>query len=258
MPYTILVISRTLKSDLNGLPKPTNRRLFKAPMIAPQNCRSTNVVDVVCLTSKLANPLMDEELSLRRAVRRGVEAQVIQPCTAVELRVGSLDLPWVRGIAAVDGLQDDQTGDILRRLGWAEIATPPAQHDGVAVVPDVEDVECDWFLAALAGDERSTRGEGWSSQWNVVRAALVDEGVDSAGIVVKVGSEGSRSKFDAEGFIDEMLEIGSDESSIIGAHALCGEDASKNGDAGEDLGTHLCCMGMEKALQWSAAQRTSR
>lgn len=58
--------------------------------------------------------------------------EVDEPCTAVEFRVDSLDLPR----AVVGGLHDDVASDDLWVLGGL-----PADGDGVAVVPDVELLE---------------------------------------------------------------------------------------------------------------------
>lgn len=64
-------------------------------------------------------------------------AEVDEPCTAVELRVDGLDLPWeLVARWSWDGFQDDVAGDLLWGLSRA-----PVENDGVAVVPGLEDLE---------------------------------------------------------------------------------------------------------------------
>ena len=73
------------------------------------------------------------------------EAEVDEPCAAVELRVDGLDVELAINVR---GLKNDDTGDLLWALG-----REPADDDGVTGVPEVEDLEWDRGLSALAGLE---------------------------------------------------------------------------------------------------------
>ena len=75
---------------------------------------------------------------LRGGAVRDEHTEVDEPCTAVELGVGGLDEPWVLAARrGGDGLEDDVATDDLGGVGgdWGA----PAEEDGVAVVPDLED-----------------------------------------------------------------------------------------------------------------------
>jgi len=69
------------------------------------------------------------------------DAQVHQPGAAVEFRVDGIDEP---SAVCVDGLHDDDTGDLRRLLSRA--GREPSDDDGGAGVPDVELLEWNWRL----------------------------------------------------------------------------------------------------------------
>ena len=96
--------------------------------------------------------------ALAGGARWDEDAEVDEPCTAVEFGVDGVDEVWLGAAALVGGLENDDAGDELggaRRDGGS-----PAQHDGVTVVPHVEDLEGDVCLRALAGYESGTAVEG--------------------------------------------------------------------------------------------------
>jgi hypothetical protein len=86
-----------------------------------------------------------------------VSLQVDEPCAAVELRVDGLDEPWDGLALLVLGLDDDDASHWL----WV-LCGPPADDNGVAGVVEVEDLEWDGWLRALASHELLAGGEGWA------------------------------------------------------------------------------------------------
>ena len=84
------------------------------------------------------------------------QTEVDEPCTAVELGVDGLDVPFAIDVC---GLQYVDTSDLLWGLSGA-----PADDDGVAGVPEVEDLEWDRRLRGLASLEFLTAGECWGAE----------------------------------------------------------------------------------------------
>jgi hypothetical protein len=104
--------------------------------------------------------------ALGGAAAGGEDAEVVEPGAAVELGVDGLDEPGLLGVRVGVGLglDGDDAGDLLLGGDGAGGARDPANEDGVAVVPGVEDLEGDWSLTALAGDEGLAGGEGWLAE----------------------------------------------------------------------------------------------
>lgn len=111
-------------------------------------------------------------------------AEIGQPGTAVELAVAGLDLIWLE---AVGGWRDDQSIETLHLL-WAWVADP-ADEDGVARVPGLEDLEGHVGLTTLASKERSLGGKGCGAEREGAFCAAVDEGVDRVRLVKEVIGE---------------------------------------------------------------------
>lgn len=120
------------------------------------------------------------------------------------------------GIGIRSCFNDEDTSDFFLRLygTWSRRASP-SDSDGVAIVPDIEDSERNWRLAALALDERLPGGEGCRSKrgWTV-GASIVDEFVDGVGVVLEVLREGFLDEADRESLVDRGLEIGGDRQGI--------------------------------------------
>ena len=68
---------------------------------------------------------------------RDENTEVDEPCTAVELRVRGRDEEWLGLVAGVLSLEDDNALNLLG--GGRAREGVPAEGNGVASVPDVED-----------------------------------------------------------------------------------------------------------------------
>jgi len=190
--------------------------------------------------------LMGAERPLAGAASWYEHTEVDEPCTAVEFGVDGLDLPCAS--LGWDSLHDDVASNIL----WARARVgAPADDDGVAVVPDVELLERNGWLRALASLELRQRRERCGVKILWASAAAVDQGIDRGGVVHEVGREGSLGgRIAVVG--DEAGEVGRNRLGLGSAHALAGtalnelvcewlgEDASEHGrgrnNGGE--GTH--------------------
>lgn len=95
-------------------------------------------------------------IPLRRATRRLKDPQIDQPSTRVKLAEHGLNHP---PIILISSLNDNNASDLCRRL-----CRHPADSDGVAVVPDVEDLEGDGGLCALSGLEGGEGVEGGGTE----------------------------------------------------------------------------------------------
>nr|POE87301.1 hypothetical protein CFP56_29890 [Quercus suber] len=155
--------------------------------------------------------------------------------TAVELGEDLADEPWLVATGTARGLEDDVAGDALGGLGGA-----PADDDGaLAAVPQVEDLEWDRGLAALADLEGSAGREGDGAEGGGAGgAATVDEGADGVGVVLEVDGHG----LVGEGVAvvgDEGLEVVGDGLGLLEGHAdivavLLDEGWGGEGADGED------------------------
>ena len=120
--------------------------------------------------------------------------QVLEPSTGVELAVDGVDEPWVLGAVGVrDDFQADQADDGLGLRDGRGVGRQPSDDDGVAGVPEVEALEVDGWLLALADLELLEAGESRGEQrerlCGVALRAGVDESVDGLGVVGEVGGE---------------------------------------------------------------------
>ena len=102
----------------------------------------------------------DLDGALAGGARWREHTEVDEPGTAVEFGVDGVDEEWLGLVTlGVRGFHDDDTGDELWGQGCA-----PSHDDGVARVPEVEDLEWDVWLRALAGHERGAGGESWLAE----------------------------------------------------------------------------------------------
>ena len=105
--------------------------------LALESLRTQGLGLGLCLLSKR---LCAERSLLAAGAGWGEDTKINEECTAVELGVDGLDEPWLRAAGwSLDGLDGDEAGDDLWRT-WGK-GGPPADEDGVAVVPGVEDTE---------------------------------------------------------------------------------------------------------------------
>lgn len=108
----------------------------------------------------------------------GEDTEIVEPSAAVELGEDGLDEEGLVGVllGVGLGLEDDDAGHGLLGGGdGARSGRAPADDDGAAGVPEVEDLERDRGLAALALDELLAGGEGWGGESDRASAAAVDE-----------------------------------------------------------------------------------
>ena len=189
------------------------------------------------------------------------DAEVVEPCTAVELGVDGVDEEWLLRVLlwVGDDLDGDEAGHELIWSGRAKAALrAPAEHDCVAVVPHLEDVEWDRGLAALALDELLAGGERWlaegggASSW----AAVVDELEHGVGVVVEVLGEGGEDQGLVERFVDGSAEVLCDlvrvgtghagrEGTLLNGRGLdwgCRGTKCQDGDGGGDETLHFACF----------------
>ena len=88
----------------------------------------------------MSKRLSAEESLAAGSAGRGEDTKINEECTAVELGIDGLDEPRLRAAAwSLNGLDGDEAGNDLWRTRCD--GGPPAQEDGVAVVPGVEDAE---------------------------------------------------------------------------------------------------------------------
>jgi len=113
----------------------------------------------------------------------------------------------------------------------------PSDCDRVAVVPDIEDSERNWSLAALARDKCLPGGEGGSSKWcRTARASVVDELVDRVGEILEGLREGCLDEALGERLVDRGLEIGRDLLSLCVAQAAMEISGAQFGPEGRGRG----------------------
>lgn len=150
--------------------------------------------------------------------------EVLEPCGGVELGVDGLDDPWVlvasRGLF---GLDEDDAGDWARRRDRGGVGRFPADGDALAVVLEIELLEVDRGLLALAKLELvAGRERGSRQRERLSRGALragVDEGVDGSAVVDEV---------DGKTGVGELVAVVGDEHGVVvgdllrigGGHAL--------------------------------------
>lgn len=137
--------------------------------------------------------------------------QVLEPGTGVELAVDGVNEPGLSGAVGVgDDLHADQTDDRLGLRDGSGVGSLPADDDGVARVPEVEALEVDGRLLALADLELFTAGESRGEErkrlGRVALRARVDQGVDGFGVVGEV---------DGEDLVGERIAVGNDESGVV-------------------------------------------
>ncbi len=131
-----------------------------------------------------------------RAIPRLEDLQIVQPGTGIELGVDGVDEELLRRLPAIpDGLEDNNTGHLLLHRGCRTGARvrhrrAPAESDGFAVMPDIEELEGDIGLATLAHLEIGTGVKGRAAQgYGTTRAAAVDELDDAVGVVMDGSGE---------------------------------------------------------------------
>lgn len=203
-----------------------------------------------------------------QASARGADAgfnEVLEPRAGVELAVDGVDEPGVLGAVGVgDDFHADQADDGLGLGDGRGVGSQPADDDGVAGVPELEALEVDGRLLALADLELLKAGESRGEQREGLRSialrAGVDQGVDGLGVVGEVGGEDG---------IGERVAVANDQGGVgcgdliglsigytlatAGAELLCwcgdGAESSKGEeDEGAD-GRHF--VGVEKLCGWN-------
>ena len=137
--------------------------------------------------------------------------QVLEPGTGVELAVDGVDEPGLSGAVGVgDDFHADQTDDRLGLGDGSGVGCLPANDDGVARVPEVEALEVDGWLLALANLELFTAGESRGKErkrlGRITLGAGVDQGVDGFGVVGEV---------DGENLVGERIAVGNDKSGVV-------------------------------------------
>lgn len=91
--------------------------------------------------------------------------EVLKPCSRVELRVDSVDDPWVLvARRRLLSLEEDDTNDWAWLGNWRCVRGLPSDGDEVAVALDVELLEVDGRLLALTDHELLAVGEGCLKQ----------------------------------------------------------------------------------------------
>lgn len=138
--------------------------------------------------------------------------QVLEPSTGVELAVDGVDEPGLAGAVVVgDDFHADQTDDRLGLGDRGGVGCDPADDDAVASVPEVETLEVDGWLLALADLELLEAGEGRGEErkrlGGVALRARVDQGIDGLGVVGEVGCEHS---------VGEGIAVANDQSGVVG------------------------------------------
>jgi hypothetical protein len=138
--------------------------------------------------------------------------QVLEPGTGVELAVDGVDEPGLASAVGVgDDFHADQTDDGLGLGNWGGVGCDPSDDDGVAGVPEVEALEVDGWLLALANLELLEAGEGRGEEGKrlggIALRARVDQGVDGFGVVGEVRCKHS---------IGERIAVANDKSSVVG------------------------------------------
>jgi hypothetical protein len=183
--------------------------------------------------------------------------QVLEPGAGVELAVDGVDEPRVGGgVLVLDDFHADQADDGLGVGDGCGVGGLPADDDGVARVPEVEALEVDGRLLALADLELLEAGEGRGEEveglCGVALRAGVDQGVDGLGVVGEVGGEhgvGERIAvaFDQGGVGGcDLVGLGvTDTLATTGATLLCwcgdgAESSEREEDNGVD-GRHCDC-----------------
>jgi hypothetical protein len=183
--------------------------------------------------------------------------QVLEPGTGVELAVDGVNQPRVGGaVLVLDDFHADQADDGLGVGDRCGVGGLPADDDGVARVPEVEALEVDGRLLALADLELRETGEGRGEEveglCGVALRAGVDQGVDGLGVVGEVGGEhgvGERIAvaFDQGGVGGcDLVGLGvTDTLATAGATLLCwcgdgAESSEREEDNGVD-GRHCDC-----------------
>jgi hypothetical protein len=137
--------------------------------------------------------------------------QVLEPGTGVELAVDGVDEPGLASAVGVgDDFHADQTDDRLGLGDGSGVGCDPADDDAVAGVPEVEALEVDGWLLALADLELleagECRGEERKRLGGIALRAGVDQGVDGLGVVGEVGCKHS---------VGESIAVANDQSGVV-------------------------------------------
>lgn len=195
--------------------------------------------------------------------------QVLEPGAGVELAVDGVDEVGLASAVGVgDDFHADQADDGLRRGDRGGVGGDPADDDGVAGVPEVEALEVDGGLLALADLELFEAGEGRGEEikrlGGIALRAGVDQGVDGLGVVGEVGGEDS---------VGERIAVANDESCVVrcdlvglsigdtlgGANVvtlLCGSsDSAKDGEREEGDGAEGRHFAFKVFVGWSKVRR---
>jgi len=176
------------------------------------------------------------------------DTEVVEPSTAVELGEDGVDEEGLGGVlvAVGLGLDDDDAGHGLLGGGdGARSRRTPADDDGAAGVPEVEDLEWDRGLAALAGDELGAGGEGGRAESDWAGAAGVDELDDGVRVVGEALGHGGLRQGGVELFVDQGAEVLGDLDGVLGGHARLssldqgGGDGACGKETGDDEAAHL-------------------
>ena len=119
--------------------------------------------------------------------------KVLEPCSRVELGVDSVDEPWELGATwRLFDLDHDEANDRSWVRDVSCVGGLPSNGEEVAVGLDIELLEVDRRLLALANHELVAVAEGGGQEGNgsclcgIALRAGVDEGVDALGVVGEV------------------------------------------------------------------------
>lgn len=152
---------------------------------------------------------------------------IVQPSTAVELRVSGGNLPSVlepiqRVVLRRHSLENNNASDNLLWLHSSSAGRSPAEGDRVTCRPDVENVEADGRLRLLGCNEGAARGEACAAERDASGgAAAVDQLDDAVGVVVEFRGEGEAGEADVEGRADQIFEGVGEVGGDGGRHAGC-------------------------------------
>ena len=150
--------------------------------------------------------------------------EVLEPCARVKLGVDGVDDPRVlvasRSFLSLD---EDETNDWPWVGDWCSVRGLPSDGDKVAVVFDVQLLEVDGWLLALADHELVAVAEGCGEERECLRCSAlragVDEGVHAFGVVGEILGEGILCEFVAV-VADELCVVVGDLLRISASHAL--------------------------------------
>jgi hypothetical protein len=163
---------------------------------------------------------VERALRSRGAVAWDEDTKVVEPSTAVELGEDGGDEEWLRcgGVDGRAGLENDDAGDGLLGGGdGTRSGRTPADDDSVTGVPEVEDLEWDRGLAALALNELLAVVEGGRTESDRAGATAVDElddGVCRSWRQSRMSNDFPMSKL-LTGVIDEVLVQGSQSQGLV-------------------------------------------